>query len=263
MEPHFQKHGKAPFTIVVVHGGPGALGDVSTLVEELAINHGVVEPLLSKQTVVGQLDELKSVIEAHATTPIVLIGHSYGALLSFLFCARNPKLVQKLILISSGAFTVDYAEQTSRTRLARLSESQKQEFDSVGNQLHVAKTFTEKKQAMTEYGRLLQQADSFKLMPHVDESDALPDVYENVWPEMVALRKSGELLKARQNIKCRVFAMQGDYDPRPADGVQKPLQDVLADFTFTLIPDCGHYPWFEQEAKQVFFEDLQTFIEIH
>jgi pimeloyl-ACP methyl ester carboxylesterase len=54
-----------------------------------------------------------------------------------------------------------------------------------------------------------------------------------------------------------VVAIHGDYDPHPAEGVRKPLTEVLEDFRFILLKKCGHTPWREQEARDDFFRILK------
>ena len=46
------------------------------------------------------------------------------------------------------------------------------------------------------------------------------------------MRKSGDLLKEAEKIKCPVVAIHGDYDPHPANGVKIPLEKRIVDFQF-------------------------------
>jgi len=78
-----------------------------------------------------------------------------------------------------------------------------------------------------------------------------------VWPDAAELRRSGELLRLGKHIKCPVVAIHGDYDPHPAEGVQKLLSAILQIFRFILLKDCGHRPWIEREAKDEFYGILK------
>lgn len=53
------------------------------------------------------------------------------------------------------------------------------------------------------------------------------------------------------------MAIHGDYDPHPAEGVEKPLAAVLKDFRFILLDRCGHLPWIERQAKDRFYSILR------
>ena len=94
-------YGKAPYTVAVIHGGPGAAGEMAAVAREISQSQGVIEPFQTGRTVTGQVTELKKVLVDQATLPFILLGHSWGAILSFIVTAKNPALVKKLILISS------------------------------------------------------------------------------------------------------------------------------------------------------------------
>jgi len=82
--PRFRTYGAAPFNVVLVHGGPGAAGEMASLAAELAADRGVLEPLQTASSVAGQIAELINVIENQGTSPVVLVGFSWGAWLSLM-----------------------------------------------------------------------------------------------------------------------------------------------------------------------------------
>src|SRR5947209_16720527 len=101
---NLRKYGAEPFRVAVLHGGPGAPGDMAPVARELAKRRGVLEPLQTRDTIHGQVEELKEVIERYGAPPMRIIGWSWGAWLGYLFAARHHSLVDKLILVSSGPF---------------------------------------------------------------------------------------------------------------------------------------------------------------
>ena len=94
-----RKYGTEPYNVAVVHGGPGAPGTVAELARGLSARNGVLEPLQTSMSIEGQIGELQRMLRRHAELPLTLAGHSWGAWLSFLFAARYPSYVKKLILI--------------------------------------------------------------------------------------------------------------------------------------------------------------------
>jgi pimeloyl-ACP methyl ester carboxylesterase len=54
-------YGKAPYRITVIHGGPGAPGEMAPVARELSVQCGVLEPLQTMTTVEGQVEELAAV----------------------------------------------------------------------------------------------------------------------------------------------------------------------------------------------------------
>jgi pimeloyl-ACP methyl ester carboxylesterase len=250
-------YGEAPYQIAVIHGGPGALGEMAHVARELATLRGVLEPLQTKITIQGQLEELSTIVREHASLPLILIGHSWGAMLSYLFAAQYPAMIKKLILVSSGVFEEHYALKIMRTCLSRLSTEERIRLDELTRALDdPAKA--DKNAIFTELGELIGKAYDFDPLPQEkNELESQYEHYQGVWQEAVEMRSSGELLEAGKNILCPVVAIHGDYDPHPAEGVRAPLSRVLKDFRFLLLEHCGHTPWYEREARERFYELLK------
>jgi pimeloyl-ACP methyl ester carboxylesterase len=211
---------------------------------ELSKSFGVLEPLQTKSTIDGQVEELKEVLESNATLPVTLVGYSWGAWLSFIFAAKYPLMVSKLILVSSGPFEDKYARGMMETRLSRLSADERCEALELLEVLNGQKQSD--KNALARFGQLMSKTDSFKPMPDDTEGEADQAIYLGVWPQARQMRKSGELLALGAKITCPVVAIHGDYDPHPAEGVREPLSRVLSDFRFILLNNCGHKPWAEE-----------------
>jgi pimeloyl-ACP methyl ester carboxylesterase len=137
---NLRKYGQEPFKIAVVHGGPGAGGEMAPVARQLATDWGVLEPIQTATSLDGQVEELHSVLEVHAQFPVTLIGYSWGAWLSYILAARFPKIVEKLILVSSGPFKEEYIEKLRSAGINRLNRAEKNEFNSTIQDLGVPKT---------------------------------------------------------------------------------------------------------------------------
>jgi pimeloyl-ACP methyl ester carboxylesterase len=253
---NLRKYGNRPFSVAVVHGGPGAAGEMAPVARKLAISHGVLEPLQTKSTVAQQVEELKQALLKNARLPVTLIGFSWGAWLSFIFAAAYPELVKKLILVSSGGYEDKYGRKTRTNRIARLNALQKIEIKSLEKVLGDTKA-KDKEVILAKLGALFTKVDTYDpVSGRRDKVELDPGIFQSVWKDAEELRKSGKLLELGKHIHCPVVAIHGDYDPHPAEGVQKPLLRVLKKFRFILLPNCGHKPWIEKEAKDRFFEIL-------
>lgn len=251
-----RKYGKPPFSVAVIHGGPGAPGSVAPVARELSTRWGVLEPLQSDGTVEGQALELKAVLEENAALPVTLIGHSWGAMLGFIVTACYPALVKKLILVASGVFEEKYAVSIETTRMTHLSESERIEAIELINSLD--DPAADKDVARTRLFDLWGKADSYA--PITLDTGVLEvqyDINESVWQGAKELRASGKLLELGRRIRCAVVAIHGDYDAHPVEGVREPLSSVLKDFRFILLERCGHYPWLEKYAKDRFYQVLK------
>ena len=246
-------YGNPPFSVALLHGGPGTAGGMAPLALELAKGRGILEPLQTASSIDGQIEELKSVLEESAEFPVTLVGHSWGAWLGFIFAARYPRLVRKLVLVSSGGFEEKYAALTHETRLSRLSQDDRGEVKRLLENLS-DRPGENGDGEFARLGELFFRADAFDPLPlEPPEVEFSLDIYRRVWGEATRMRKCGRLLEMGRDIVCPVVAIHGDYDSHPAEGVERPLAAVLKDFRFILLGKCGHKPWIERQARDRFF----------
>ena len=254
---NLRKYGKAPFRLVVIHGGPGAAGEMAPVALELSSDCSVLEPLQTAASVEGQIKELRMVLEKNGSLPVTLIGFSWGAWLSFIFAASYPSFVEKIILIGSGCFEEKYAEKIEETRLKRLNEEDRSEVKAIMKALDNSAA-DNKRRIFARFGEIFTKADAFDPLPYqLQVIDYRVEIFQCVWKDARELRRSGKLLEFGKHVKCPVTVIHGDYDPHPFEGVQKPLSDVLGDFKFILLRNCGHMPWIERQAKAEFFKILR------
>ena len=251
-------YGDKPFKVAVIHGGPGAPGEMAPVARELASIIGILEPLQTKDSIDGQVEELRSVLQEHADLPVVLVGWSWGAMLSFIFTARYPSFVKKLVLVGSGPYEESYAAGIPGERLRRLTVAERVEAFSLTDIIN--DPFAQDKNTpMLRLAELFARADSYDPLPYQSETlEYRHDINEKVWQQAQELRISGELLALGRKITCPVVAIHGDFDPHPAEGVREPLFRVLKDFKFVLLEKCGHEPWIERAARNHFYEVLKS-----
>lgn len=249
-------YGIRPYTTAVLHGGPGAPGEMAPVARRLASAAGVLEPLQTASAVDGQVEELRAVIEKHANIPVILIGWSWGALLAFITASRYQRLVRKLILLSSAPFLDKYAENIMKTRLSRLSEDERAELQKIMKE-HKTADGDEAKRVFARFGELMSKADSYDALDLGDEViEYQPEINQSVWSEAGRLRKSGALVEMAGEIRCPVTAIHGEYDPHPWQGVSEPLSPVLKSFHMIVLEKCGHTLWAERQAADLFYQIL-------
>jgi pimeloyl-ACP methyl ester carboxylesterase len=143
-------------------------------------DRGVLEPLQTKSSLEGQIEELKTVLKKNGDFPVILIGFSWGAWLSFIFSAKCPSFVKKLILIGSGPFEEKYAERIKETRLNRLNKKERTEVESLYKILYNPKA-NKKNEAFSRFGALLSKADTYDpLLQENDVTDCDVDIFKGV-----------------------------------------------------------------------------------
>ncbi len=233
---------------------------MAPVARELASGWGVLEPIQTATSLEGQVEELRTVLESYGDLPVTLIGFSWGAWLSFIVTAHYPRLVKKLILVGSGPYEEKYVARLQEARLSRFSEQEGAEFEAIIRALGDPVT-EDRDRLLARLGALASRTDAYD--PIIDESDAFDsvgvqgDVFQPVWQEAAELRRSEKLLALGKQIRCPVVAIHGNYDPHPAEGVQKPLSAILKSFRFIRLKNCGHKPWIERGARDEFYAILK------
>lgn len=233
---------------------------MAPVARELSRQAGILEPLQSAETLDGQVEELRAQLEEHAAQPVTLIGYSWGAWLAWITAGRYPRLVRRLVLVSSPPFDEHYAGQITAARLRRLTPRERNEWQALNAAL-AEPARADADTLLARLGELASKADGFDPFPADYEAAdrAAPNgrMYTAVWEAAANLRRDGSLLKQAADIRCPVTAIHGDHDPHPAEGVRAPLSTRLTDFRFILLRNCGHTPWREKQARGLFFEVLR------
>ena len=240
-----REYGNSPYNAIVVQGGPGAIGSCIGICQGLATEFGVLEILQSKNTIKELIEEMLDVITSYKIKNIALIGHSWGAWLSFIFTSMYPEYVSKLILIGSGLFDVKYYPQLLEASRAKVMPPEQKKDVQAAN-LYSSDT------EYNPYSYCLLR-DIFEDIVTFNETQC-----NLLLKEIMPMRDSGELLNCSKKIKCPVVAFHGKNDPHVVDGIKIPLENHLLDFKMYILEKCGHEPWKEYYAKDKFFENLKT-----
>lgn len=255
-----REYGNPPYRVIVLHGGPGAPGCCAGICRGLAPSFGVLEHLQRASSIDGLILELEEIIQHYELGQMVLIGHSFGAWLAYLFAARRPELVKKLLLVGCGPFEVKYLDQLKRARWAKFTPEEQRALDEAIAQMDSGAEMDPEKKTL--FLRLID-ADHHCLRSDLepDQSTFNETQHRALMNEFMPMRESGELLESACFIRCPVVAIHGRQDPHPWEGVGVPLKERLSDFRMILLDQCGHEPWRERYAHEEFFEVLRSEID--
>ena len=208
----FRKYGSSPFRVVLIHGGPGAIGEMEPVGRELAPDFGVLEPIQTETTIDEQVEELKVILEEHTDQTVILVGFSWGAWLSYIVAAEYPHLVKKLILVGSGPYEPQYLSQIGETRMSRLTQAEREEYNAIIALLNDP-TGEGKSEKFARLGQLANKTDRFDALeipytrPGLDA--AAGNQFHGVLKEAQEMRKDGRLLEFADQIQCPVVAIHG------------------------------------------------------
>jgi pimeloyl-ACP methyl ester carboxylesterase len=147
------------------------------------------------------------------------------------------------------------------TRMRRLTPEERTEFDFLVRSLSDPAT-NDKDTLLARLGALASKTDTYDPIKEepvaADSVDLQGKIFQGVWAEAAAMRRSGGLLDLAKQIQCPVVAIHGEYDPHPAAGVQESLSERLENFRFLLLKHCGHTPWIDRQARQEFYALLKS-----
>lgn len=229
---------------------------MAPVARELSKNRGVLEPLQTKDSVEGQIDELIEQLTEHASLPVTLIGSSWGAALALLTASRKEIAIERLILIGSAVFDADISSRIGDIRTNRLDEKQRRRLDEIKSQINNSEGMG---RIAEIWGELSFYTDTYD--PITDDLEVIEVQYElsgKVWSVFRVLRdRPGYLKNEFSKIDIPAVVIHGDYDPHPIEGIRPFLEGCVKDIKFHMLPKCGHYPWIERHARERFFEILE------
>jgi pimeloyl-ACP methyl ester carboxylesterase len=246
-------HGEPPFKVILVHGGPGAAGELGALAKGIPEKIGILEPYFLERTLEGQINILHEAASV-SNIPVILVGWSFGAWLSICYASRNPSLVSKLVLIGSGPLEEKYASEVMRTRLQRSDPEDREKIEGL---FLLASGDVFDNNILRKIDEVLSKVDNFDIIPERSIEPVFDiSVFRYVSGEVTSLRRSGKLLEMARNIRVPIVVIHGSYDPHPFDGIKGPLEGALSEIEFHLLSQCGHRPWLEKGARKRFYDIL-------
>ncbi len=251
-------YGDIPYQVALVHGGPGAPGDLAPVAGGLRCDFSVLELLQSKGSIDELVEEMREELVQYE--PMVIMGHSWGAWLTLIFASLYPKLTKHIILVACPPLESKYAEGIMDTRLSRLNLEDKKTIDEIFER-DEAQTLTQ--EDYETFGKLMENVDAYSKVACKYPENPLPvqkDNSKKIWKEGEQYRKSGKILEIVSQIKCPMTFIHGAFDPHPYQGVQDVLNEKGVDFEFLLMQKCGHTPWIEEHVADNFFKMLKVYI---
>ena len=243
-------YGEAPYRIVLVHGGPGAIGSLKGFAKELSMRTqiGVVEAIQTKYSIAELIEELYKQISENCSEKVSLIGHSWGAWLVTLFAEKYPELIDNIVLVGCPPLEDKYVAEIGTRRLESLSKDDR----AIFQRLMDGRATDED---MAQIPQILERSDNYCLenreMHRGEKADSR--MHNTIWAEAAKLRTEGKLLAAFKHIKNKIVLIQGVKDPHPARGVIIPLQENGVACETYLLDKCGHSPFMEKYAKEEFY----------
>lgn len=207
-------YGDSGSLIIVLHGGPGALGHMAPVARKLADSDRVLEPLQrssggERLTVARHVADLHDVITSYAEeSRPALLGASWGAMLALAYAAAHPGASGPLVLVGCGTFDPVARADLQRTIAERMTEE-------IGERLTAAEQLGADA-ALKASAKALIPIYSYHVVrsPHEhDEVDA--QAHRETWDDMLRLQAEGIYPAAFSTINVPVLMIYGVFDPHP------------------------------------------------
>lgn len=236
-----RSHGTSGPQVVVLHGGPAAVGSAEGLARGLSGSFRVLEPWqrgsgpepLSVATHIADLHAL--VTACCAEGPPAIVGESWGAMLALAYAAAHPQAAGALVLVGCGTFDLD-----ARAKLrATLAEREAL------------------KRALYDYAPIEAPQDEAAGEPF----DVV--AHDETWNDMVRLQQAGVYPAAFAAIVSPVLMLHGTYDPHPGPMIRASLEPHVPQLEYREWERCGHSPWTERFVRDDFFAVMTGWLTRH
>ena len=256
-----REYGVGVETVIAMHGGPAAAGDLAPLARTLGERWHVLEPHqrgssdrpLTVATHVQDLDDLIRT-RCGASQPI-LVGHSWGAMLALVYAAHHPQAPAALVLIGCGTFSQAARAEFEARRAARLTAA------AHARLVQITQAETDPDRRLAERGRVMASVYGYEVDDGQNDLAVVDAVaHEQTWADMVRLINQGVYPATFAAITCPVLMLHGEADPHPGRLTSEDLRAHIPRLEYREFSKCGHSPWLERQARDVFFESINEWI---
>jgi len=267
LELRVRTYGKHGPDVIVLHGGPAAVGDAEPTARGLSKTFHVYEPFQRESgdrplTVATHVADLHTVVEAvtEDCRP-ALVGHSWGAMLALAYASEHPGRVSALVLVGCGTFDDGSRKRMHEIVNSRLDASTRQKLESLDKDHADADD-----RRYAEY-ELTKRAYTFDAIPS-DEQPQLSEPFDmrahtETWNDMLRLQEQKIYPAAFSKIEAPVLMLHGDYDPHPGRMIYENLKAYVSHLEYRELVGCGHTPWTERLARKEYFMVMSNWLLAH
>lgn len=266
-ELRVRRYGSSGPMVIVLHGGPAAVGEAAPIARGLADCFRVIEPWQRGSgdqplTVARHVADLHYVVEAHSNVVRpALVGESWGAMLALAYAAAHPVSAGPLVLIGCGTF-----DKLSRAKIQEILEERMD--DDLRERLErLSKEFPNPADQQTKRYELTQALYTYDSIVS-DHEEVVEEPFDirahtETWNDMVRLQEEGVYPAAFSAISSPVLMLHGAYDPHPGQLIRMSLKPYLPQLEYREWERCGHSPWVERFVHDEFFAALREWLARH
>jgi len=178
---------------------------------------------------------------------LILVGHSWGGMLSFSYAANEPEKIEKIILLNTGGVTEKFYTWFGSNINMRLFPEDLELYQS---------QIENKRSTLVAIwpGYFFNREMALKSRPPIDHKfrvqGGINALASGDWR-----KRSAERVKKLKNYDGPVELITGRQDP-VGESVVYEAKEVLPQLNYSFIENCGHFPWLEKEDRSKIFYDL-------
>src|SRR5262249_12800084 len=231
-------YGSSGRSVIVLHGGPAAVGRAAEIAKGLSDRFRVFEPWqrgsgVEPLTVATHVEALPTLIQARCGPGRpAIVGESWGAMLALAYAAAHPTSSVATVLVGCGTFDPIARAELRKIVAERTSSRTPYDYAPLSSP---------------------QREDLGRPFDQVAQMQS--------WEDMVRLQNEGVYPQAFAAIKSPVLMLHGDYDPHPGRLIRDSLKPYLPQLEYKQFERCGHSPWIERFARDDFFAALRIWLE--
>jgi proline iminopeptidase len=263
--------------LVFVHGGPGEtnhsirklalplLAQYQCILYDQRGNGGsALEELSFESLAINKhFDDLMQIRQAYGIEKLTLIGHSWGAILSLMFAAANPTIVERVILLGLGPLDEEMSAVANANLLRVLLPEERQQWQRLRRERKEAMAAGQENRLQAIEGAILDlRVRACIYRPELREAylqdySMCPPINRAI-NEVVA-REALQVFRwsSLDTISAKLFIGQGLQDYVPLQQAFR-IRERLGRVEIRLWNECGHLPWYDQ--PQLMYWDLKSFL---
>jgi pimeloyl-ACP methyl ester carboxylesterase len=260
-ELRIRRHGNAGPTVLVLHGGPGAVGSAKELARGLSDTFTVIEPWQrcsggdEPLTVARHVADLHEVLQSVRSRQLpALVGESWGAMLALAYVAEYPDNAGPIVLVGCGTFDKESRALGAKIREERIAEYITEHPQYVDDlDLSLNDRIIKWHEITDNYAPILStsqtRTEAFDMLAHTE-----------TWEDMLRCQEIGLYPGAFSSINSPVIMLHGSYDPHPGRMIRNNLKPYLPQLEYREFDKCGHEPAIEKFARNEFFTAMREWL---
>jgi len=247
----YDTKGSGANTMVFIHGWAADRSFFDSQIQEFSKTHRVIALDLpghgqSQQVKSANIDSFVAAVEALASKPVILVGHSMGAIVAREFARRKPNHVKGIILVDGSIFQLPPG-QADRERAMesfhRLAKSFGPSSEKPIRERQISVFLSNLYADSTP--RELQMSVLRKVLA------TSPETAESAMYSIGDLRYWSD-----DKLNCPVLALRAGKQQPPNDEAY--LRSIFPKLTYQFMPGLSHFLMMEQPAKVN--SEIRTFL---